>query len=345
MKKVISYILLISMILSLPACHMFEKRDIATQPNDTRVISYDKQQAPSQVVKTENYWVLLISEYWGTNYRISVSENPEELNIVYTADNVIIWYIEANDDYIVWCEETVNSHDYKCYSIQEDTVELLFSANIEEGYQPQNIGIYKNKIYYPVVDHQNQTADIYCYDVETKKKSSACSLPYDDKYPVMTMNVEANYLSVASAAGILVFDVETECVAEEIKLPEEVEFVYAVSYDYINRKCALYYADQDSEDIGFINEKGEMDSHYTFGDRQYAFEDKIKCIDGYIYWIVQIEATGDVTDHYRYVEYDYINYKSCEIKRGFNLEVGEGYKYYLCFDKDGNYQKIELYER
>ncbi len=347
MKKIICSILMFTMLLSFSACDpdMSEIKDIGVEPADTLVQSYKKEHAPSQVVKTKSYWVQLVSEYFGTNYRISVSKEPDDITTVYTADNVLIYYFEANDDYVVWCEETVDTYDYKLYSIKEDTVQTLFSADIEEGYLPQNVGIYQNKVYYPVVDYQKETADIYCYDTQTGKNASVSSLPYDGEYSIMTMNVEANYLTVASTSDIVVFDVEKECLVQQTPLPREVGFVFAVSYDYINEKCALYYSDEDSEDIGFINEAGEMDSHFTFGDNQYAFEDKITCIDGHIYWIVQMDSTGDVSDHYRYVEYDYVNHKPYEIKRVFNLEVNEDHKYYLAFGSDGAYQEIALYKR
>lgn len=97
-------------------------------------------------------------------------------------------------------------------------------------------------------------------------------------------------------------------------MPEAVKYVYCVSYDSKNDTCALYYADNDSEDIGILKEgQTKIASVFTFSQNHYAYQDKIDCHDGHIYWIAQANVSGNITDHYTFIDYNYLDHKPTEI--------------------------------
>ena len=86
-------------------------------------------------------------------------------------------------------------------------------------------------------------------------------------------------------------------------------------------------------------------SVYTFGSNEYAYQDQIKCVNGCIFWISQHNVSGNVTDHYRLIQYDYLQDKPMETNRTIAYFIDGKTVYFLRFDKAGNYQNVELRQR
>ena len=123
MKKMLCMVLLLLLVLSLfslSGCSLFKK----TKPLEI-VKTYPKETAPSQIVKTENHWVMLLSTYGSQNYTISVGENLDSANSVYSVKDVSIWYFEANEKGVVWCEKSKTFYTYKAYIFETQTVETV----------------------------------------------------------------------------------------------------------------------------------------------------------------------------------------------------------------------------
>ena len=93
--------------------------------------------------------------------------------------------------------------------------------------------------------------------------------------------------------------------------------------------------------------EGDADilSVFTFSKNHYAYQDKIECYDGHIYWIAQANAIGAITDHYKFFDYNYLEHKSTEIDRTFSFYRIESDLYLLRFNKNGNYTHIDLCQR
>ena len=68
----------------------------------------------------------------------------------------------------------------------------------------------------------------------------------------------------------------------------------------------------------------EIASVFTFSQNHYAYQDKIDCHDGHIYWIAQANVSGNVTDHYTFIDYNYLDHKPTEEDK-VNLESGLTY--------------------
>ena len=344
MKKSVYYtilpILLLSILL-LSSCSLFNPQK---QPKIAN--TYLKENAPSQVIKTEDKWVMLHSTYGGQTYTISVGENSNSTNSIYSANDVSIWFFEANENGVVWCEKSQEFYTYKVYVFETQKVETVFQVATVVGYQPQNIGIYLNTVYFCTIDYDKQEVQVLAYDITAKATSDVYKLKFNEAKQPYSINLENEYLSFVSSEQIKVLNLQNDEVVFALTLPDTIKYVYSASYDSKNDTLAIYYADKDSEDIAVLKEgQNEIASVFTFSKNHYAYQDKIECYDGHIYWIAQANVSGDVTDHYQFIDYNYSEDKPIEIDRTFNFYRSESELYLLRFNKRRDYTHIDLCQR
>lgn len=340
MKKVICLVLaslLVSSLFALSGC------STNVQEKEPQILkSYPMEKAPSQVIKTDNGWVMLLSDYDGQNYTVSVSESLDSATDVYSVGDVSIWYFEANEKGIVWCEKSDEFYTYKAYIYETQNIETFFEVAVDDGFQLQNVGIFLNAVYYSIVDYEQHKARVLAYDFESKTTSVVCEAPFFDEKQLYAINVENGYLSFICSDQIKVFNLQGDEIVFDTSLPSDVKYVFSVSYDSLNNVCALYYMDKDSEDIGFFKEgEDKISSVFTFSNNHYAYQDKIKCYDGHIYWITQANVSGYVSDHYRLIDYNYLKHTVIETDRTFCLYRSENDLYSLRFNKK-EYTHIDL---
>ena len=341
MKKISCFALLSLLtvaLLVLSGCSLFSPQNqpeiLKTYPNDV---------APSQAVKTESRWVMLHSTYGDSNYSISVGESLDSAKDIYSTCDVSIWYFEANENAIVWCESSSEFYTYKTYTFETQELETVFQLAKNDKYQPQNIGIHLNTVYYSTIDYESQEVRVIAYDITTKIRTDIIKAEFDETKQPYSINIENEYLSFACSDRVKVLDLRDDEVVFESSLPETVKYVFTVSYDSINDTCALYYADENSEDIGILKEgDSSIASVFTFSKNRYAYQDKIECYDGHIYWIAQANVSGNITDHYRLIDYNYLEHKPIETKRTFNYYRFEDTVYILRFNKGGKFTHIDL---
>ena len=322
--------------LALSGC-AFRKGELARV-----VASYPHDSAPGLMVKTENHWVSFLNVYGSKKYTLSVSTSADKTEPVYTATDVSIWFLDACDDFAVWCERSETEYTYMLYTFADKQTKVLKKVSTE-NYQPQNVGIYDGCVYYLCLDYAAKRFSVFKYNVEEQFEHERIHGDLDEGKQPYSFAIEGENFIFINSSSITVSkltDLDTVFLAF---LPSSVSYVYSASYDSTNQRCAIYYADSDSEDIGIIGEgETEVTSIFTFGNNNYAYQDKIRCADGHVYWISQRNATGNVTDHYTFVDYDYINHKPTEQKRAFSFFLDGDSIYFLRFDKDGSYDGIEL---
>ena len=343
MKKWIAVFLLAVLLLAMSGCDPYIPRgeigeELASFPTDGDY--------PVKLVKTARYWVSLVGWYGGSDYGISVSDTAQDLHVVYNAENVSIWFMGADDEYVIWCERSEEFYTYKVYSMQNKTTETIFRAVCGEEMQLQNVAIYNGFAYYSYMDQASQQAHIFRYDLQKKTAEPVFSAAWEEDRSIMSFAVQNGLLSVAVPAGITVLDLTSGETVFEYALPADIYYVFSVSYDAANEACALYYRDSDSEDIGILR-RGDTAvlSVYTFGSNQYAYQDQIRCLNGHVYWISQYNVSGNVTEHYSLVEYDYLNHTPNETNRTLNFYVDQQGTYLLRFDRDGRFRNIVLSKR
>ena len=343
MKKWIAVFLLAVLLLAMSGCDPYIPRgeigeELASFPTDGDY--------PVKLVKTARYWVSLVGWYGGSDYGISVSDTAQELHTVYSAENVSIWFLDADDEYVVWCERSDEYYTYKAYSIQNKTTETVFQTIHEEVMQLQNIAVYNGAVYYAYMDYDLMDAHIFRYDLQKKTAEPIFSAAWEADRSIMSFAAQDGLMSIAVPAGITVLDLTSGEVVFHNPLPADTYYVFAVAYDAVNQTCAMYYRDGDSEDIGILRQGDTTAlSVYTFGSNQYAYQDQIRCINGHIYWISQYNVSGNVTEHYSLVEYDYLNHVPNETSRTLNFYVDGDGTYLLRFDRNGHFENIELSQR
>ena len=245
MKRLVYYTLLSILVLSmllLSSCSA-----LLPQKQPQIVNTYPQETAPSQVIKTEDQWVMLHSTYGGQNYTISVGENSTSTNNIYSADDVSIWYFEANNNGVVWCEKSQGFYTYKIYVFETQKVETVFQVAVDKGYQPQNIGIYLNTVYYCTINYDQQDVQVITYDITTKTTNNIIKVEFHEEKQPYSINLEDQYLSFVCSDQIQVLNLQNNEIVFDSTLPDVVKYVYGVSYDSKNDTCALYYADNDSE--------------------------------------------------------------------------------------------------
>jgi hypothetical protein len=312
--------------------------------NQPEVIkSYEKDAAPLQVIKTNDQWVMLNGIYGGQNYSISVSRDLESANSIYSVNDVSIWYFEANDAGIVWCEKSSDFYTYKVYTFESQTVETFFQTTTDVAFQPQNVGIYLNAAYCCTIDYEQQIVRVLAYDLVSKTTTDVYTTAFQEKDQPYSINLDNDHLSFVCSGQVKVFHLPNMDVVFESALPDATEHVFSVSYDVQNDTCALYYADNDSEDIGILKEGDQIiRSVFTFSQHYYAYQDKIECADGHIYWIAQANVSGNIADHYTFVDYNYLDHKPTETERTFSFYRDGSNLYMLRFNNNNNYTHIDL---
>ena len=122
-------VLILSMLL-LSSCSA-----LMPQKQPQIVNTYPEETAPSQVIKVGEQWVMLHSTYGDPNYTISVGENTNSTSNIYSVSDVSIWYFEANQNGVVWCEKSQGFYTYKIYVFETQKVETVFQVAVDKGYQ------------------------------------------------------------------------------------------------------------------------------------------------------------------------------------------------------------------
>ena len=341
MKKVVNLAILAFSVFSLflaSGCS-----ELMPEEQSEAMKSYPKDTAPSQVIKTADKWVMLHSAYAGTDYVMSVGNDLDSASEFYSVQGVSIWYFESDGNLVAWCEKSEDFYTYKVYDFATQKVETLHQASVENGFQPQNVGVFRNTVYYCSIDYDKKQVSVMGYDVASQTASVIDAVELVEERQPYSINVEDKYLSLISSCQVKVLDLVTQNIAFDSELPSSITCVYGASYDEVNDTCALYYADSDSEDIGFLKE-GDKDiaSVFTFNENHYAYQDKLECNDGHIYWIAQANISGNVSDHYSLVDYNYLEHSAVETKRTFGFCRDGADLYALRFNKDGDYTHIDL---
>ncbi len=326
MKKIFG--LIFAVLFCLSGCFS------ASVGNNSDIMnSYQKDDAPLQVAKTDDFWAMLFGAYGNHDYSIRIGKTPDSLEEVYTVSDVNIWYFKADGNAVVWCEQTDKDNIFKVYTDDSGKVETFFKTTKEPDYQTMNVGVYNNKAYYCYVDYKNKEVSVLAYDIISKETNTVHKVPFVEESQPYSINIEKEYLSFTCSDKIEVLNLNENVISFEASLSDDIKYVFTASYDKYNDTCAVYYADEDSEDIGVIK-SGEKQilSVYTFSENYYAFKEKVECNNGHIYWIRQANVSGMLADNYCFIDYNYIDHKPNEMERTFAFLRDESDIYLLRYN-------------
>lgn len=307
---------------------------------------FDADAAPARMIRAGEYWVSLMGGYGSADYALSVSDDPQTPETVCAMEDVQIWFLASDGRYAAWCERSGTGYTYRICELETRAVQTVFRTGAEDGYQLSNVGVHDGLVYYAHMDHGAQRAAILRFDPDSGQTGTVLEFPYTGEMSIMCFSVEEGVLSAAAPGGITLVRLEDDKVLLERKLPEDVRYVFGISYDSQHGYFGLYYGDADSEDIGIIGrEERAIRSILTYAPDHYAYRDTIRCTGGRLYWISQANVTGYVTDHYELVTYDYLHDVYTEISRTFDFHADGDALWYLRYDRDGEYEGVELWAR
>ena len=348
-KNVTLFLLIFSVIFCCTGCKFYVKSNILDDDSVKlkKLAEYPKTNAPVKIINTGDYWYSLIGTYGNDNYKLTVSENPEDLNVVYEIKDSSIWCFEANNDYAVWSEIKETENKVMLYENSDNKVTDIYTIDTTEDFHISHIGLYKDYVYYIESDYENNTESIVEYNINSNSTKRIYSIQGLEDNVITNLSVKENYLTITldnDKIDIVLIDLDSDNKPIITELPENAYYVYDVAYDNINDTYAVYYADKDKkEHIGVYNNKmKEIKNILTFNENCYAYQDCIECYDGHLYWISQANVSGNISDHYQLVDYNYIEDKPKEYKRTFYFSRSSNAMYGLSFDKSGEYENIVL---
>ena len=141
------------------------------------MVIYNEIDRPTLVAKSDNTWYIFTNKYGTNHYELSVSNKPENLNIVYEIDDVGIWNLYANDNYAAWVEVAEDKVTYAYYDKEENQPYELITLDYSiQKPQITNLGLYKDKIYYEVIDYENNNFQIMEYNISSAENKILYSI-------------------------------------------------------------------------------------------------------------------------------------------------------------------------
>ena len=354
LKKII--IILIALIISVVLGSLLnykinQNNDYLNEYSKSAMVIYNEIDRPTLVAKSDNTWYIFTNKYGTNHYELSVSNKPENLNIVYEIDDVGIWNLYANDNYAAWVEVAEDKVTYAYYDKEENQPYELITLDYSiQKPQITNLGLYKDKIYYEVIDYENNNFQIMEYNISSAENKILYSkddmLEMDLKYN--TLNIEDNNLLATACLNgrlsIIHLDLDkTNYNPKVISTNEYNATAFSASYD--DEKYALYYTSNKSDKLAIFNKNGSREKIvYKFKSNNYALYDKIKLKDNKLYWIdIKLTNNKTATDNFNLMIYDLKTKNTQKINKIFEFDVNDKTIYALGYYQD-NPENVRLYE-
>lgn len=305
------------------------------------VLEYPEDTLPKLLAVSDTHWFYMLSEYGSSDYTLAAGTSADSFKRVHSFSDVRVWHLDAEGDTVVWSEDHDSKTTYNLYSAETNQVKTIFTADESKGHQLANMGIYNGNVYYAYTDYESKASAIYAYNTETEESCAVYNIEYTDDPCIMALAFDENYISVASGNEVFTVDVESSEKVFSYTTDSDISYVYGLSYDAEKNVMGIYYHDSEAEQIGIIDD-GKIISVFTLNENHYAYNENIVCHNGHLYWITQANVSGNIKDHYTYIDYDYTVHKPTEVKSTFGFVFKDGDTYLL---RMGNTQKeMKLYK-
>ncbi|MBR6513397.1 MAG: hypothetical protein IKT46_01055 [Clostridia bacterium] len=334
MKKTALFLTLIIICLMLTGCY-------GDSYKGELILEYPEDTLPKLITASDTHWFYMLSEYGSSDYTLTVGSSYDSLKRVHSFTDARVWHMDAEGDCVVWSEDRDGQTVYNLYSEKSSQVKTIFTADKTADHQLANMGISDGIAYYAYTDYENEACGIYGYDIEAGESYTVYNIEYTPDPCIMALGFDDNYISVASGNKVFTVDVNSSDTVFSYTLGDDISYVYGLSYDAENDVMGIYYHDSEAEQIGIID-KGELISVFTLNENHYAYNENIVCRDGHLYWVTIANVSGNIRDHYTYIDYDYISHKPTEVNATFGFVFKDGETYLL---RMGETQKeMKLYK-
>lgn len=356
--KVVLFILSISMgfLIAYPISEeVYTNSDIMFDYSKTSQLVYEQEDRAIAFYKSDKIWYTFTNQYNTEHFEFSVSDKLENLNIVYETDNVRITSLSGNDDYAVWCEISKETIGYYFYDVSENQVyELLTIPYSSEMKQIPSISLYKDNIYYEVIDYnEKQIIVVECNITSSKNRVIYTIKDIDDTdLEKNSFNISGNNLLLTSFVNSTPTIINLDLMKPEkdsykthiLILDDNISNIYKASSN--NNKLILYYNKNGSDTIEMLDNKGNVIQQiYTFANKEYVYSNDIYFKDNMLYYIKldQKIDSNKMSDRTKLILYDLENKQKQEIKGIFDYCITKNKIYGLGTYKN-NLENVRLYE-
>jgi hypothetical protein len=337
-------VLALAIVFALCACG---NNNIAVElVEETAWSVYPIENAPVKITEAGGVWYAILGRYGSDDFTFAVGESSDTLGKVYETENVTIWFFEANESYAVWSERDGDFCRFMLYSHADGKVSELHTLELVHGYQAANVALFGESVYFLETDYSAGSSAVMRYDIGAGELSRFYEFTYAGDLSSMNLTLSGSMLlatgNVGGKTSLVRFDLARGGAPEVRELHKSVKYVFGADYDELTGHYAIYYIDtSEREHIGVISERSNAVANiFTFGERVYAYEDTVRMHGGRVYWVTQVNASGLVTDHYKFIDYDYESHTYTEYLRTFGFTVADDGVYLLSFNKqdhDGVY--------
>lgn len=363
-KKLRKWIKIVLFILSIITgfCISFLVRDEEKLSNNlildyskTTNLIYEQTDRAVAFYKSDKLWYTFTNKYNTNHFEFSVSESPENLNIVYETNNVNIINLSGNDDYATWCEVSSENVGYYYYDVSENQVyELLTIPYTKNAKQIFNINLYKDNIYYEIIDYNEKQVIVMEYNITSNKNKTIYTIKDIDDTDLgkNSFNISDSNLLLTTFIKNIPTIIKLDLNKQDndsyktniLTLNNNISNIYTSSIK--NNKLILYYNKNGSDKIDIIDNKGNIIQHiYTFTNSEYVSFDDIYLKDNILYYIKVDEkvSINKMSDREKLIIYDLENNKKQEIKGIFDYCITKKNIYGLGTYKN-NLNNVRLYE-
>ena len=351
-KKIITSIIMILIgvgFATLANKYIFNAKYSRSEYSKNAIVIYDEIDRPNLIKKSNKTWYIFDKKYNTSHYELSVSNKPEEINVVYEIDDVLISNLYGNDNYAAWTEFTKDSIIYAYYDKQENQPYELLTLPFNDK-QPQltNIGLYKDNIYYEIIDYDNDEINVYERNISTNTDTLIYKIKADkSELSYNTLNVEGKNLILTTShynkLEIIHFNLDDiKSSPKLINTNEYSQIAYTVSYN--NDTYAVYYKTNNIDKIALFNKNGKLINNiHSFSSKNFAYLDKIELKNNKLYWINYIYSKNQNANNYYLSIYDLKNNSLEKINNVFYFDISNNKIYGLGF-YNKNLKDVRLYE-
>ena len=309
---------------------------------DTLLTSWPREHTARRIILAGDCWYAMMGAYGQPDAELAVGDDLDALTTVYE-DDASVWSFTATQNHAAWVQcGTDNVLRWMLYDRLSGKVEEIWREAMTDTRPCFSVGLDENALYYVRTDSEQGTAELISRSLTDGTETAL----YQPERPIsaMTLRGEFVHLAVNKPDGwrLVSANVVTRDAYYEHTLPDTVKLIYDVDYDASTGFYALYYLDTDGREHAAVLSMMRLKNLYTFASSSYAVADTLEIADGHLYWGVQMNWSGNVTDHYVVVDYDLVSNRPVEYARGYWFSLAEDALLVLTFGSDGNYETCVL---
>lgn len=367
---------LIFIVLSLFVLFNCSKNIVAKGENEENgeqeiKIDFDSQQerGPSHVLIDDNYYdktgnIFLINEDYARSYSELVEYNVKTKKIIknivsYDDEETQIKEFDIKNGIIVWSLFSSDKGKHNriyTYNMESGDLNEIINTETMEGadfYTPLSLKTNGQEVSYIVNDIKKNKSKVVIYNLKNKNKTIVDEQKfYEDRYKSRMFFTEISEdklfydLRDGEKLYLIVWDLKGKKVLEKLECEQGTLLHFNGSYNKESNYLALYGKGQKEEYIYAFNLQNKKTQKLSgFYEKSYIYNDRLIAGKEYIRYIVQINVTGEIAEHYRVENYDLKKFRISNAISYFDIFETEKNLALLKFDKGIEVIKLEIYKK